>query len=141
MNHGKHEWHPENSDVEIDEYVYVYFHCNYAEVTDSFTDSKRDEVYYEYGAECEAQKTVTYDYDIYDSNGQFVDPTEKYDEEVYYAFSNNHDAVAERFANLSPHEPADSLEMAIELGEDNTYVSEQEYRVVFTKEGSDVSEF
>jgi len=159
----QHEYPPESVDVEIDEYIYVYWHCNYAEVTSAQHSAKHDETFYGYGAECDTQKTVTYDYTIYESDDQPIETdselTEVADsrcssaintprdtsrevenEEVYYAFSNEvGQQLYERVAHLSPQHPTDSFEMLIEL-DGNDYYDSGEYSVVFSKEDTSVEE-
>jgi 8-oxo-dGTP pyrophosphatase MutT (NUDIX family) len=44
--------------VETDsDYLYVYEHCEYVEVTGTYTDDARDEVYEETGFECDERRT------------------------------------------------------------------------------------
>jgi len=56
----EHDWIPETMDVLWDESIFVTWECNWAEVTGSATSERLDETFYEYGAECAAQKRAVY---------------------------------------------------------------------------------
>jgi hypothetical protein len=66
VTRGDHEWEPEYMEVEYDDHFYVYQPCAAVEITDSYTCDRLDEVFYEEGAECDAQRTITYDYSVYE---------------------------------------------------------------------------
>lgn len=54
----EHEWMPVEELSPILEDMAAIFHeqCRWAEIVDSYTDHRRDETYYETGAECEAER-------------------------------------------------------------------------------------
>jgi hypothetical protein len=54
----EHEWVPVQGLSPVLEDMAAIFHeqCRWAEVVDSYTDHRRDETYYENGAECEAER-------------------------------------------------------------------------------------
>jgi len=54
----EHEWMPVEGLSPVLEDMAAIFHeqCRFAEVVDSYTDHRRDETYYETGAECEAER-------------------------------------------------------------------------------------
>lgn len=57
-----HEWMLDQGfPAEFDgDYVYVYEHCDWVEVTGTYTDSARDEVYESTGMECNSTRTTTF---------------------------------------------------------------------------------
>ena len=54
----EHEWEPVQGLSPVLEDMAAIFHeqCRWAEVVDTYTDHRRDETYYETGAECEAER-------------------------------------------------------------------------------------
>lgn len=54
----EHEWRPVEGTSPVLEDMAAIFHeeCAWAEVVNTYTDRQRDEVYYEYGAECDAER-------------------------------------------------------------------------------------
>lgn len=59
----EHQFHNIAHDIEQDlNHFIIYQYCDYAEVTNTYTDDARDEVYEEYGYECEASRTTYLEY-------------------------------------------------------------------------------
>lgn len=61
-NH-EHEWIPVQGLSPVLEDTAAIFHeqCRWAEVVDTYTDHRRDETYYETGAECEAERQYRFE--------------------------------------------------------------------------------
>jgi len=59
----EHEWMPVEGRSPVLEDMAAIFHeqCRWAEVVDSYTDHRRDETYYETGAECEAERNYRFE--------------------------------------------------------------------------------
>lgn len=57
----EHEFEEPSEEIIEDGSWNVQYDCNYAEILNSYTDSQRDETYYETGRECDAVKHVRLD--------------------------------------------------------------------------------
>lgn len=59
----EHEWEPVERDYPILEDMAAIFHerCVWAEVVNTYTDHQRDEIYYEYGRECDETRWRRFD--------------------------------------------------------------------------------
>lgn len=59
----KHEWEPVQGLSPVLEDLAAIFHeqCRWAEITGRYVDRARDEVYYETGAECEAERSYRFE--------------------------------------------------------------------------------
>jgi hypothetical protein len=59
----EHEWVPVRGLSPVLEDMAAIFHeqCRWVEVVDSYTDHRRDETYYETGAECEAERDYRFE--------------------------------------------------------------------------------
>jgi len=73
----EHEWMPVEGLSPVLEDMAAIFHeqCCWAEVVDSYTDHRRDETYYETGAECEAERHYRFELAyVIDESGTRVQP-------------------------------------------------------------------
>lgn len=131
-----HEWHTMNNSYPIFEDKRAFFHevCEYAPVLDTYTDTKRDEVYHETGpqcseerfSECNPQKIKIADVwvsvqDYWDEDVELSEPKVKLLESATWAVEQSDPD------RLSYHdiEPAKKVEVTDESGT---------YRVVYSSE-------
>lgn len=70
-----HEWMPVEGMHPVLEDMAAIFHeeCRFAEVVDTYTDHRRDETYYETGAECDAERYYRFELAYVKTDGERLD--------------------------------------------------------------------